>query len=66
MKEFFSEKSVAITITLVGSRWQWYRRSLRAEKARRRKAAPLSADTSGWAKKNYAQYEDSSTTTRIF
>ena len=59
MKEFFQKKSVAITITLVVIALAVVIGAVSAPKgAQTQSSASLSADASGWAKKNYAQYED--------
>ena len=58
MKEFFQKKSVAITITLVVIALAVVIGAISAPKgAATQNSASLSADASGWAKKNYEQYE---------
>ena len=59
MKEFFQKKSVAITITLVVIALAVIIGAISAPKgAQTQNSASLSADASGWAKKNYEQYEE--------
>ena len=58
MKEFFQKKSVAITITLIVIALAVGIGAVSAPKsAQTQNSASLSADASGWAKKNYEQYE---------
>ena len=59
MKEFFQKKSVAITITLVVIALAVVIGAISAPKgAQTQSSASLSTDASGWAKKNYEQYEE--------